>query len=96
VSGKEGGWKIPGQGKRMCFWFIPKMAWTASPEPAITATHVNGKRGSLLGGAERGCNHVQKHKHNGGVWPLVLHGQVVKYCLGQSEGFRIIRTAYGL
>jgi hypothetical protein len=28
--GKEGGWKILGQGKRMCFWFIPKTAWTAS------------------------------------------------------------------
>ncbi len=28
--GREGGWKIPGQGKRMCFWFIPKTAWTAS------------------------------------------------------------------
>jgi len=28
--GREGGWKIPGQGKRMCFRFIPKTAWTAS------------------------------------------------------------------
>jgi hypothetical protein len=28
--GWKGGWKIPGQGKRMCFWFIPKTAWTAS------------------------------------------------------------------
>jgi hypothetical protein len=27
---REGGWKIPRQGKRMCFWFIPKMAWMAS------------------------------------------------------------------
>jgi hypothetical protein len=27
---REGGWKILGQGKRMCFWFIPKMVWTAS------------------------------------------------------------------
>jgi hypothetical protein len=26
--GREGGWKIPRQGKRMCFWFIPKTAWT--------------------------------------------------------------------
>jgi hypothetical protein len=34
---------------------------------AITATHVNGKRGFLLGGAGRGCIHVQKHKHDGGV-----------------------------
>jgi hypothetical protein len=28
--GREGGWKIPGQRKRMCFWFIPKTVWTAS------------------------------------------------------------------
>jgi len=31
-----------------------------------------------------------------GCLALVLDGQVVKYCLGQSEGFRIIRTAYEL
>jgi hypothetical protein len=36
-------------------------------EPPITATHVNGKRGFLLGGAGRGCIHVQKHKHDGVV-----------------------------
>jgi hypothetical protein len=28
--GRKGGWKIPRQGKKMCFWFIPKIAWTAS------------------------------------------------------------------
>jgi hypothetical protein len=28
--GREEGWKILGQGKRMCFWFIPKTAWTTS------------------------------------------------------------------
>jgi hypothetical protein len=28
--GREGGSKIPGQGKRMCFWFIHKTAWRAS------------------------------------------------------------------
>jgi hypothetical protein len=28
--GREGGWKIPRQGKRMCFWFIPKTLWMAS------------------------------------------------------------------
>ncbi len=27
--GKEGSWKICGQGKRMCFWFISKTVWTA-------------------------------------------------------------------
>ncbi len=28
--GREEGWNIPGQGKRMCFWFIPKTASRAS------------------------------------------------------------------
>jgi hypothetical protein len=28
--GIEESWKNLGQGKRMCFWFIPKMSWMAS------------------------------------------------------------------
>jgi hypothetical protein len=28
--GRKGGWKILGQGKRMCFWFIPEIVWMAS------------------------------------------------------------------
>jgi hypothetical protein len=28
--GKEESWKNLGQGKRMCFWFIPKTPWIAS------------------------------------------------------------------
>jgi len=28
--GKEDSWKNLGQGKRMCFWFIPKTPWTTS------------------------------------------------------------------
>jgi len=37
--------------------------------PAITANHVNGKRGSLLGGAGRGCNHVQNTDTMGSSGP---------------------------
>ncbi len=34
---REGGWKIPGQGKRMGFWFICKTAWMASYSTALVA-----------------------------------------------------------
>ncbi len=39
--GREWGWKIPRQGKRVCFWFIPKIAWTTSSSSGcwFTLTH---------------------------------------------------------
>jgi hypothetical protein len=62
---------------------------------AIIATHINGKRGFLLGGTGRGYNHVQKHKHNGAPIMGVSSPQFfMANCLGQSKGFGIIRTIY--
>ncbi len=55
--GREEGWNIPGQGKRMCFWFIPK-----------TASRASSRTGALVAVVHSSCLAVVEPLVVG--WPL--------------------------